>query len=163
MCFIKRHLFVYLFVFSVATLNDSGSHLLLFPERTTLRGGEKRQAVRARPGPGRTREAPTAARGAPAPRPCRRPGPSGPGTSWRCLYCQFTQGTTLKMNLYTTQATNQNLGVYFEDVLYECCSGTNCIFVLAVGVTHVLFSNTLYSLTPNKEDMGHSGHIPCIS
>lgn len=67
------------------------------------------------------------------------------------------------MNLYTTQATNQNLGVYFEDVLYECCSGTNCIFVLGVGVTHVLFSNTLYSLTPNKEDMGHSGHIPCIS
>lgn len=73
------------------------------------------------------------------------------------------KGQTLKMNLYTKQATNQNLRVYFEDILCECCSGTNCIFVLGVGVIHALLSNTLYSLTPNKEDIGHSGHIPCIS
>jgi len=40
---IKFHFLDYLFVFSVATLNNSSSHLLLFPERTTLcREGKKR-------------------------------------------------------------------------------------------------------------------------
>lgn len=48
-------------------------------------------------------------------------------------------------------------GVYFEDTLCECCSGTNCIFVPGMGVTHILFSNALYSLTPNKEVLGVLG------
>lgn len=44
-CFIEFHFLDYLFVFSVATLNDSSSHLLLFPERTTLRGKAKQQQL----------------------------------------------------------------------------------------------------------------------
>lgn len=43
--FIAFHLPHYLFVFSVATLNNSCSHLLLFPERTTLCGeGKNKQS-----------------------------------------------------------------------------------------------------------------------
>lgn len=43
MCFIKCHFLDYLFVLSVATLNNSSSHLLLFPERTTLCAERKEQ------------------------------------------------------------------------------------------------------------------------
>lgn len=42
--FRKSDFLDYLFVFSVAALNDGGSHLLLFPEWTTLRGKAKQQS-----------------------------------------------------------------------------------------------------------------------
>lgn len=112
MRFIKCRFLDYLFVLSVATLNNSGSHLLLFPERTTLCGERKEQhqseCTKTQERwcgswllTGQTFSVNTTWSN------------SGPGTSWRCLCFNSHREQTFKMHLYTKWATKQNLWATF--------------------------------------------------
>lgn len=119
MCFIKFHFLHYLFVLSVAALNNSSSHLLLFPERTTLCGERKEQHQSG----------------------CTKTQNSWCGSqllTGKPLLVQLRPRQFLEISLLSTHIRNKpskctftsngqlsrTSGVYFEDVLCECCCGT---------------------------------------